>query len=756
MILTSLPLLFIFIFVSFKINHSTSKFYYSLDELYKTFDNLKANENDLKTIVDCLSSTFNEAYAFNQIAKNPPQPSFDSNYHKKVDIQKELQSLNLKNISMYKFYQDIKLIFDRLADQHLGININGFEVKNYHFGNPLRLVIKEYENKTRMFGEIKIEEYEYRYFRNNDTIFKVMKDNINTPIKTINGKDPFDFITDFGGDYEKLRSPHACFRYKFNEHNADFDFFEYPLNKEDLVNFTVVYDNGDNFTTDFVAYSGYASLNNIQNNVNLFIDNIRKSKEMNDELKLKNILKDILTFRKDRIFNNIIFDDKYEPEKKVESLNADKKWNYNYENSIACREDNDNKINIMGLVNFGLSIDMDYITTIKQCSRLFDANNYPIIVVNILNGGGLITNSQFLLESLSPNLEMNIYGRMRYTDIIKENKIVDSLFQGLSDIEGCDPLSYSKIMKTKQKVDYGNSVTDTLIGPFLYTGRDFRAILNEFKRSLKRPRKPTEIIVYTDSFSYSATALLLKYLQYYGGGITVGYFTNPNLDDIPFDSSLSPSSIFTHDSLAYLGPKGYDTLSDKYGYNLVMAGTQSFYTPKDYQCPLEFVVTPVDEKVKIYLNVTVKTSRDAMNASLYDAFINDSLRIFEHYKTYCNPKNKKLLLISSECDGQFSSHAHGGYECGDDGKWSKKCVASYCDIGYIFDHEKKKCIESSCALEDITLKLIIILIVIFVVIIGAIVISYICIKIRRKRREKSYYDSVEKMNEKMNLNENLN
>ena len=145
-----------------------------------------------------------------------------------------------------------------------------------------------------------------------------------------------------------------------------------------------------------------------------------------------------------------------------------------------------------------------------------------------------------------------------------------------------------------------------------------------------------------------------------------------------------------------------------------------------------------------------------MNASLYDAFINDSLRIFEHYKTYCNPKNKKLLLISSECDGQFSSHAHGGYECGDDGKWSKKCVASYCDIGYIFDHEKKKCIESPCALEDITLKLIIILIVIFVVIIGAIVISYICIKIRRKRREKSYYDSVEKMNDKMNLNENLN
>ena len=752
MILTSLSLFSIFIFVSFEINYSASKYFYSLDELYKIFDNLKATESDLKTIVDCLSSTFNEAYAFNQIAKNPPQPSFDSNYHIKVDIQKELQSLNLKNISMYKFYQDIKLLFDRLSDQHLTIFIDPFEIKNYHFGDPLRLVIKEYENKTRIFGEIKVYEYEYKYFRNNDTIFKVMKDNLNTPIKTINGKDPFDFITNFGGDYERLRSPHACFRYKFNEHNADFDFFEYPLNKEDLTDFTVVYDNGDKFTTDFVAYSDYYSLNTIQNNFKIFIDNIRKSKEMNDEIKAKKILKDILIFRNDRIFKNIIFDDKYEPEKKVESLNADKKWNYNHRNSIACREDNDNKINIIGLVNFGLSVDMEYITTIKQCSKLFDANNYPVIVVNILNGGGLVTNSQFLLESLSPNLEMNIYGRMRYTDIIKDNNVIDSFFKGLSDVEGCDPLSYSRLMKTKQKVDYGNSVTDTLIGPFLYTGRDFRTILNEFKRSLKRPRKPTEIIVYTDSFSYSATSLLLKYLQYYGGGITVGYFTNPNLDDIPFDSSLSPSSIFTPDSLELLDPKGYKTLFEEYSYSLVMAGTQSFYKPKDYQCPLEFVVTPVDEKVKIYLNITVKTSSDAMNPSLYDVFINDSLRIFEKYKTYCNPKNKRLLLISSECDEKFSSHVHGGYECGDDGKWSKNCVASYCDIGYIFDHEKKKCIESPCVLEDNTVKLVIILIAIFVVIVGAIVISCICIKIRRKRREKSYYESVEKMN----LNENLN
>ena len=752
MIRTSM--IFLFVIVSFQINYSLSQKYYTIDEIYQIFDDLKTNEKDLEVIVDCLSSTFSEAYAYNQIAKNPPQPDFNSSYHEKVDIQNELKNINLKNVSMYKFYQDIKLLFDRLGDQHLGINIKNFIVTNMHFSDPLKLNIKEYDNKTRMFAESKVSSYEEKYYRNYETIFNIIKNNVDVPITTINGKDPFDYITYFGGDYEKLKSPQGSFRLKLFEHNGDFDFFEYPVNKSDLINFTVVYDNGDNFTTDFIAWSGLKiDSNQINDNFKAFVDNIKKNKETNDKLNKKNIVNDILIFRSDKILKKLSANDKFEPEKKVKSLNAGKDWDVNYSNVLACRVDNDKKLNIYGLVSFGGVASMDFIDTIKKCTKLFDENTYPIVLANILNGGGLVTNSHYLLETLSPTVELNIYGRMRNTAIIKDNQIIKSIFNSLSDIDDCDPLSYSQLKKTKKSVDYGDSITDSLIGPFLFTGRDFREHLNKFKSTLKRPRKPTEILVYTDGFSYSATALLLKYLQYHGGAITAGYFTNPNLDDVPFDSSLSPSSVFSGDIVSSLGPEGYNTLNKNYGYSISLAGMHSFYTANDYKIPLEYVVTPVDERVNIYINRIFKSSYDMIDARNFDVFLDNALEIFEKYKKYCNPKNKKLLLVSSECDGSFGEHTHGGYECGDNGEWSKKCVASYCDIGYIFDYDKKKCIENVCLIGDVESKLFIVILIIFIIIFALFATLCICVKIRKRNKERRYKENTV---EKMNLDEKLN
>ena len=82
----------------------------------------------------------------------------------------------------------------------------------------------------------------------------------------------------------------------------------------------------------------------------------------------------------------------------------------------------------------------------------------------------------------------------------------------------------------------------------------------------------------------------------------------------------------------------------------------------------------------------------------YDLFVNESLEVFKKYKTRCNPKNKKLVFYTSKCDGSFKNkYTHGGYECGDDGLWTTKCVPSYCDIGYIFDYTKNKCIYDICS-----------------------------------------------------------
>ena len=65
--------------------------------------------------------------------------------------------------------------------------------------------------------------------------------------------------------------------------------------------------------------------------------------------------------------------------------------------------------------------------------------------------------------------------------------------------------------------------------------------LDEYKLKLKNKRKLTDIAVIADGFSFSGASILLKYLLYYGGGITVGIYQQPNKKDAPFDSSISNS-----------------------------------------------------------------------------------------------------------------------------------------------------------------------------------------------------------------------
>ena len=105
---------------------------------------------------------------------------------------------------------------------------------------------------------------------------------------------------------------------------------------------------------------------------------------------------------------------------------------------------------------------------------------------------------------------MNLYARQRDTDVIQDNEITEQMAISFASADDCKPFgTYKEMLKNKQFVDYGNSVNDTLLSPIIFNGKDFRALINELKESLKNRRKPTEILVYTDGFSYSAASLLL-------------------------------------------------------------------------------------------------------------------------------------------------------------------------------------------------------------------------------------------------------
>ena len=88
--------------------------------------------------------------------------------------------------------------------------------------------------------------------------------------------------------------------------------------------------------------------------------------------------------------------------------------------------------------------------------------------------------------------------------------------------------------------------------------------------------------------------------------------------------------------------------------------------------------------------------------SLYNQFIEEAKIIFNKYNELengqCNPDNKYLYYEIEDCDKKLNiEHAHGGYICGSDGKWNKsKCIAAYCDVGFILNDERTKCEEDPC------------------------------------------------------------
>jgi hypothetical protein len=630
---------------------------------------------------------------------------------------------------MFKFYQELKLLFDKLGDQHLTINIQTSPLKNLFFECPIQLAIRENNYKFKMFGKVRPTEDNYQYFRNKEEVFNIIKKNLDVPITKINGKDPFDYITEFGGSYEKFKSPQGTFRFKMFEQQKrnSRNFFDYPLPPEEFYNFTVEYQNGDNFTTDFVIYS-YSKItqNSINNDVKSFIENIKKKKEAN----ITDVYKDIITFGSKKLFEKLYGNEKNTKLSFAESM----KWDFKYLDEIACKVDESKKINIYAVLSFGTSISNDYINTVSECTRLFDGNIYPIMVVNILNGGGLLDNSQYLIETVSPRTTVNIYSAFRNKGLFKDTTFGNLIVNTFLDIDTCESLSYRAFKKKSKNVNYGNSVSDDILGPIFLSGMNVRRQVRNIKDQLKNPRKPTDIILFTDGFSYSATSLFLKFLQYYGGAITVGYYPNPNLENIPYDSGLSPSSILTQDSLGNLDASGLNKLKN-YNYSFVLTGSQTFYTPNDFTHPLEYEVTPVDEKVNIYIQDSDDAYDRINNKENYEAFIEHALGIIKKYKTQCNKDNKKLLLVTEECDGQFeNSYTHGGYVCGDNGVWTQTCVASYCDFGYVFDHTKKKCIVDVCKPEDVERTFYIVLIIIIAILVGAVIAFIICCIVYNKRK----------------------
>ena len=128
--------------------------------------------------------------------------------------------------------------------------------------------------------------------------------------------------------------------------------------------------------------------------------------------------------------------------------------------------------------------------------------------------------------------------------------------------------------------------------------------------------------------------------------------------------------------------------------------------------------------------------------------------------------NLLLILLTDKCNGKFGNNfTYGGYKCGNDGFWTEECVASYCELGYIFDYNSNKCIADVCSdekrspepepesntdsIQDLKLKnniIIILSIIIGILVIIIIILIFLLIKQRRTKEIIGINSSVENIN----------
>ena len=651
------------------------------------------NKEDFENIIENIINTFRDAYTFYEISLNPPQPSFEEDYFKAVDIYNSLKDFKEQitdDMEVYDFYRGIISRLSELKDCHILINWNILELDEFTITSPFEFEIREDEEdngRIKMYVNCVTEKDFY------EDIMGQCIQNQDSPILKINDLDPFDYINNFGGKIMSTKNVHGTFSFKYNN-NYDVLLSNYPLSLEELNYLKIQFITGEEISTSY----------SLESNLEIS-EEIREERRNLRNLNNKNISSNLSkSENKSRIFNK---KNKFKNKKikKRRKLQDDINW-YLDKDIIKCKVDDNYEINLYYISSF-LDEDKIFIDTIEECYKLFDNNKYPIIVINDLNDGGYVYLSQIFLGILSPLMSIDIYkGRMRITDSFKDTEEIKYYIEtNLTSSENCLHTNYEELLTNKITAEYGSN-KEYLTQLFFINNITIHNQIETFRRNMVNKRKPTEILVYTDGYSFSAASLFLNYLQRSGGGIIASYMGNPNLiNDKPFDISQSPSPIFNSKILKIFSENYNNLLSlnerneieDEDEWEIEMPGIQTFYNnSKVNLSALEYEVTLPDENSQIY---------QIFDAETYNKFLSKSKEIFEKYKTKCNPNNTYLVKVSEECDNKFSnSYTHGGYKCGEDGNWSDECIPTYCDPGYFFHKVKNKCVKDICSSIPVTLE----------------------------------------------------
>lgn len=693
-------------------------------EVLKCVRSVKFDSTYYKEIINDII-TIIEQYVYSDILKNPPQPEGLTDYFEPVDLIAELKNVKTEDVSFYDFYREAQGILMKAQDGHFVFSFAGNEdydnkISNFYLTPPLVLSTStNSKGEAVMKGSLITSDFSavYENFANGAKIKAMVEKNANVAITSINNMSPFDYVLNIGSIYHNYpKNKDAKYTYASRLIQMIPGLYYYPLTEEEL-SITVVYENGDSFTSDFY----FLNLAALQNSKKRGIGNNN----------------DIIEFAREKIRNNV-FNKPFGYMDVIESFNSGEKstepltekeaaqsiksidvekiktkvktraispatesadnmnWDYTtYDNVLKCRVDDANKVNVYVVTSFSPSDTDNFAVILYNCAMRFEGNSYPIIVVDDYNSGGYVTLSAVFQEFLQPDMISRSYFSFKVNDKIRKafNTIIKlGIF---NDADTCESISKTNdLMKNPITDDFGNGVSHTRTRPVLLEYTQARNFIDSYKSNFKNRRKPTEIVVFTDSYSFSSGSFFTKGLREAGGAIIAGYNGYPGSPKETFDIGQSPTTVMSTTYARLFSPDEYDRLEDKGIWLVSISYGETFrlddyYSGKSPLVPREFLFDAADERLPLY---------GGYSDSIYDSVVAAGKQILQKYETECNPDNPKLRMRSEDCDAVINrTHMHGGYTCGADGKWSTTCEGYYCDDGYYFNSYTNECVEETCA-----------------------------------------------------------
>ena len=675
-------------------------YYYNSNPIDDLYEDLEPDY--INAVISNLTSILN-GYAYIEIAQNPPQPENISNYnHKPIDLIDSLNKMKRTDVKFYDFYREMREILGTVRDLHFRIfgakTPKGIKLDQITACLPFSFYVEK-DDKTTAKMYIKYFESCAVFYTEEERDYIRRRSDEKIPLKSINNYDPFEYIQEWGRKYRGNKSPHAHFTLMKTLIHT-FYIRLYPYTPKEL---EMTFEFESSSEPDIINLNYYIFIPNIQSvqklysNININFDQNDFDKYFTSQLEEN--------YKSQNAYEPNIFEvlDKYNTIKGYSKKENKEKnlieWTYQTpeENGIKCRVDNTNHINIFVQGSFSID-DKIAIEVMYNCTRDFYKNNYKIIGIQNRDGGGWAHLCLIFHQLVQVKTQDRAFKASRISEFFRNHVLEE--FDEVVNVDTCKPFNNIDELMTEIVDDFSTEDKQLLhhrSQVFNYIDKDMRKQLRDMRKEFigyNNLKRPTDIIIYTDSFSYSATSSFIKGFQYQGGAIIVGFNGNPFIGIEQFDGSQSPASVTNFESSEEF--KNLDKLGIVVS-GITWAETYDDYYIKKNPLPREYLLDPVDERVDIY---------EPYSDDKYQLFIDKANEIFEKYneKGLCNKNNKKLTLEPSDSSNCYEfpddPYAHGGYECGDDGKWTNTCRKYYCDLGYYYNHYKSKCERDICANDE--------------------------------------------------------